>query len=204
MYYHIKPVLDLMIAIIALIPWSFIYIVVVMLVKLDDGGPVFYTGDRIGKNGKKFGMYKFRSMQVNAPDIRNADGTTFNSPDDFRLTRIGRFLRETSIDETPQILNVIKGDMSVIGPRASMWGAMDTFLPDEMDKFRVKPGITGYTQAYFRNGLSNREKRLKDAWYANNISFWLDLKIFFQTIITVVKREGIYTESPGNKVDVDS
>ena len=121
------------------------------------------------------------------------DGNTYNAKDDFRVTKIGKFLRETSIDETPQILNVLKGDMSIVGPRASLAIELDTYMDDEMDKMKVRPGITGYTQAYYRNGLSSREKRLKDAWYANNVSFWLDLKIFFKTILTVLKREGLYS-----------
>ena len=121
------------------------------------------------------------------------DGNTYNAKDDFRVTKIGKFLRETSIDETPQILNVLKGDMSIVGPRASLAIELDTYMDDEMDKMKVRPGITGYTQAYYRNGLSSREKRLKDAWYANSVSFWLDIKIFFKTILTVLKREGLYS-----------
>ena len=110
-------------------------------------------------------------MKVNAPTLLNADGSTYNAKDDPRVTKIGKFMRETSIDETPQILNVLKGDMSIIGPRASLASVLDTFQDDEIDKMKVRPGITGYTQAYYRNGLSNREKRLKDAWYANNVVF---------------------------------
>ena len=138
-------------------------------------------------------MYKFRSMKVNAENILNADGSTFNSKDDPRVTKVGKFLRETSLDETAQLLNMLKGEMSLIGPRASGWDALETYKSDEVDKMKVCPGITGYTQAYFRNSVSVREKRLKDAWYANNVSFILDLKIFFKTISTVLKRENIYT-----------
>ena len=112
---------------------------------------------------------------------------------DPRVTRVGKFLRETSLDETPQILNVIKGDMSFIGPRASLAIALTTYQDDEIDKMKVRPGITGYTQAYFRNALSNREKRLKDAWYANNVSFILDIKIIFKTIVTIITRKSLYT-----------
>jgi len=102
-------------------------------------------------------------MKANAPLLLNPDGSTYNSKDDPRVTKVGKFLRETSIDETPQILNVLKGDMSIIGPRASLSEALGTYKEDELDKMKVRPGITGYTQAYFRNTLSNREKRLKDA-----------------------------------------
>jgi len=137
-------------------------------------------------------------MKANAPLLLNPDGSTYNSKDDPRVTKVGKFLRETSIDETPQILNVLKGDMSIIGPRASLSEALGTYKEDELDKMKVRPGITGYTQAYFRNTLSNREKRLKDAWYANNVSFILDLKIFFKTITTVFKKEGLYTNEGGS------
>ncbi len=164
-----------------------------LLIKLEDRGPVFYKAERIGKDSKLFKMYKFRSMKVNVPILLNSDGSTYNSKHDPRVTKIGKFMRETSIDETPQILNVLKGEMSIIGPRASLASAITSYQEDEIDKMKVRPGITGYTQAYYRNGLSNREKRLKDAWYANNVSLLLDIKIFFKTIFTVVKREGIYS-----------
>ena len=132
-------------------------------------------------------------MKVKAPNILNEDGSTYNAKDDPRVTKVGRFIRETSLDETPQILNVLKGDMSIIGPRASAWEALPTYLGDELDKMKVRPGITGYTQAYYRNGLSVREKRLMDAHYAGTVSFWLDIKIFFRTIVTIFKRENLYT-----------
>ena len=114
------------------------------------------------------------------PIILNKDGSTFNSKDDPRVTKIGKFLRETSLDETPQILNVLKGEMSIIGPRASLAETLSSYKDDEKAKMLVRPGITGYTQAYYRNNLSNREKRLKDAWYANNVVLGLDVKIFLR------------------------
>ncbi len=188
-----KRVFDIVICLIGLPIFVVLYIIFGLLIKLEDSGPIFYKADRIGKESKLFKMYKFRSMKVNSPNLLNADGSTYNSEDDPRVTKIGKFIRTASIDETPQIINVIKGEMSIIGPRASLAGALGTYLDDETDKMNVKPGITGYTQAYYRNGLSNREKRIKDAWYAKNVRFWLDVKIFFKTIITVFKREGLYT-----------
>ena len=149
--------------------------------------------DRIGKDSKRLRMYKFRSMKVNAENITNPDGSTYNSKDDYRVTKVGRFLRETSLDETAQLLNILRGEMSLIGPRASGWSALESYQADELDKMKVKPGITGYTQAYFRNSISVREKRLYDAWYANNISFKLDARIFFKTIVTVLKHDNVYT-----------
>ena len=188
-----KRLIDLVLSLLALPFFALLFIPVAIAIKAEDGGPVFYRSARVGKGFRKFGMYKFRSMKVNAPDLRNADGGTYNSEDDPRVTKVGKFLRETSLDETPQLLNIIKGDMSLIGPRAGDWESVDTYEEDEKDKTKVLPGLTGYCQAYFRNAASVREKRLKDAWYANNVSFGLDLKIFFKTIMTVLKRENLYT-----------
>ena len=193
---YIKRILDILVSIISL-PFLFlIFVVVGLLIKLEDSGPIIYKSERIGKDFKIFNMYKFRSMKVGAPLLLNSDGSTYNSKDDPRVTKIGKLLRETSLDELPQVLNVLKGDMSIIGPRASLASVIDTYKEDELDKMKVRPGITGYTQAYYRNGLSNREKRMKDVWYANHISFTLDLKIFLKTIGTVVARKNIYTNNP--------
>ena len=134
-------------------------------------------------------------MKENCEDIRNADGSTYNSEDDPRVTKIGKVLRKTSLDELPQLFNVLIGEMSIIGPRASEWNSLNDYLPEELDKMKVKPGITGYTQAYYRNSLSLRDKRKYDVWYANNMGFLLDTKIFFKTIITVLKKENIYTNT---------
>lgn len=190
-----KRFIDIFLCILALPLFFIIFIPVALIIKITDGGPVFYCGERIGKDSKIYKMYKFRSMRVNAPNIMNEDGSTFNSKEDPRVTKIGKFIRETSIDEIPQILNVLKGDMSIIGPRASLACALDSYEEDEKDKMLVRPGITGYTQAYYRNGLSVREKRLADAWYANNISVFLDIKIFFKTIYTVLNRKSLYTNT---------
>lgn len=189
----LKRVIDIVLCILVLPVFLIIFIPVAITIKLTDGGPIFYCGERIGKDSKIYKMYKFRSMKVNAPNIMNDDGSTFNSKEDPRVTKIGRIIRETSIDEIPQILNVLKGDMSIIGPRASLACALDSYEEDEKDKMLVRPGITGLTQAYYRNGLSVREKRLADAWYANNVSMILDIKIFFKTILTVLKKDGLYT-----------
>lgn len=188
-----KRIIDLVLSIIAFPFWCIIAIPIAFAIKIDDGGPVFYKSARVGKGFKQFRMYKFRTMMVNAPDLRNADGGTYNASDDPRVTKVGKFLRETSLDETPQLLNIIKGEMSIIGPRAGDWESVGTYEEDEKDKCKVVPGLTGYCQAYFRNNASVREKRLKDAWYANNVSLGLDLRIFFKTIITVLRHENIYT-----------
>lgn len=193
MYRVTKRLFDLIVCLIGLPFFALIYIPIAIAIKLDDHGPVFYHDHRLGKDSKELLMYKFRSMKVNSPMLVNKDGSSYNAKDDPRVTKVGRFLRETSIDETPQLLNVLKGEMSLIGPRASTFDAKGTFLPDEIDKMKVLPGITGYTQAYFRNSISTHEKRVCDAWYANNASLWLDIKILFKTVVTVFKRENIYT-----------
>lgn len=189
----IKRVIDIVACLIALPFVLIIMIPVAIAIKVEDRGPLFYQSMRIGKDFKEFGMLKFRSMKVNAPDLRNEDGSTFNSKTDPRVTRTGHILRETSLDEIPQVFNVLAGQMSIIGPRAGDVESKDTYEDDEKDKLLIRPGITGYTQAYYRNGLGVREKRLYDAWYAHSVSFWLDVRIFFRTIKTVLTHENVYT-----------
>lgn len=189
----VKRAIDIIACLIVLPIVLIVLIPVAIAIKIEDHGPIFYRSRRLGVGFKEYGMLKFRSMKVNAPDLRNKDGSTFNSDRDPRVTKIGHFLRETSIDEIPQILNILKGDMSLIGPRAGDVESKDTYQEDEKDKLLIRPGITGYTQAYYRNNLGVREKRLYDAWYAHNVSFILDIKIFFKTIVTVLKRENVYT-----------
>lgn len=200
----IKRIIDIVVCLILLPFILLIAIPVSVAIKIEDNGPIFYRSKRIGKDFKEFDMLKFRSMKVNAPDIRNDDGSTYNSKSDSRVTRIGRFIRETSLDELPQCLNVLMGHMSLIGPRAGDVESKDTYAEDEKEKTLVRPGISGYTQAYYRNNLGIREKRLYDAWYAHNVSMWLDIKIIFKTIVTVLKRENIYTnvENEPNKTEV--
>lgn len=195
MYRFIKRSFDLICSIIGLPFFLLMAIPISIAIKLSDGGPIFYKAARIGRKCKRFEMLKFRSMQVNALNILNADGSTYNAKNDPRVTKIGRFLREISLDETPQMLNIIKGDMSFIGPRASNWDALPSYQPDELAKMDVRPGVTGYTQAYFRNSITVREKRLYDAWYAAHASVWLDIKIFFKTVATVLLHKNIYTNT---------
>lgn len=189
----VKRIIDIVLCLIILPLILLITIPIAIAIKIEDGGPVFYKSRRIGKGFKEFNMLKFRSMRVNAPDLRNEDGSTYNSKEDSRVTRIGRFIRETSLDELPQCFNVLFGHMSLVGPRAGDVESKDTYEEDEKDKLLVRPGITGYTQAYYRNNLGVREKRLYDAWYAHNVSMWLDIKILFKTVATVLKRENVYT-----------
>ena len=195
----VKRIFDIIIGICALPFLVIITAFVGLAIKIEDGGPIFYKAQRIGKNSKIFSMYKFRSMIVDAPNWTNADGSSYNSANDTRVTKVGQFIRITSIDEIPQFFNILIGNMTFIGPRASGADALDTYLDDEIAKMDVKPGITGYTQAYFRNSLGVREKRLYDAWYAHNVSLSLDIKIFFKTILTVLTFKNVYTNSE-NKI----
>jgi len=191
-YKHfIKRLLDIILSIIALPFLILIVIVIGTLIYLEDRGPVFYNGKRLGLNGKPFKMFKFRSMRVNAPDIRLEDGSTYNSDDDPRVTKIGRFIRKTSIDELPQLFNVLIGDMSWVGIRPDPLDWLDKYTDAERIILTVKPGITGYNQAYYRNSADGELKLKNDVYYAKNISFLLDAKCFLKTIKTVIYRENI-------------
>ena len=189
---YVKRFLDV---IISLIAFPFILVIAIpisLAIKIEDGGSVFFLGKRYGKDMKKFNMFKFRSMKMNAADIRNADGTTFNSADDARQTKVGRILRKTSLDELPQFFNVLIGDMSLIGPRPSPMGNEATYTEFVRKKFNVRPGITGYNQALKRNKSTLEERYKNDVYYAENISFGLDLKILLLTIKGVLLRKNIY------------
>ena len=190
---YIKRFIDLLLSIIVLPLALLIMLPIVIAVKVNDGGPVFFRSKRLGVGSKEFDMFKFRSMKVGAPDLRNKDGSTYNSDHDDRVTKVGKILRETSLDEIPQLFNIIKGDMSIIGPRAGDVESKDTYAKDEKDKMLVRPGVSGFSQAYYRNSIGVREKRLFDAAYAHNVSFLLDLKIFLHTVKIVILRNNIYT-----------
>jgi len=179
-----------------MLPFLFLLLFIAPLIYFEDRGPIFYNAQRRGMKGETYKMYKFRSMKVNAPDLRNPDGSTFNSANDPRVTRIGRFIRKTSLDETPQLINVLKGDMSFVGPRPTLPGQKTFKELDEkrQKKCSVRPGITGYSQAYYRNSISAEEKLKNDVYYARNLSFVLDVKIFFKTLIAVLRRENIFVE----------
>lgn len=190
-----KRFIDIICGVLGCLAFAVAFVFVAPIIHFTDKGPVFYNATRRGKNGKNFKMYKFRSMIVNAPDIKNSDGSTYNSDNDPRLTKIGRIMRKTSIDELPQFINVLKGDMSMIGPRPTL--ANKPF--DQVDKsiikrYDVRPGITGYSQAYFRNSITQQEKFMHDCYYVENLSFMMDIKIILKTIKSVVKSENIFVE----------
>lgn len=191
---HVKRLLDLGVSIVALPVFGAICAVIAPAIYIDDPGPVFYNAPRLGKDHKVFKMYKFRSMKVNAPDLKMPDGSTYNSPDDPRVTKVGKFLRDTSLDETPQILNVLKGDMSIVGPRPDLIEEGELYTGDDERKLEVKPGITGYAAVYGRNAIPWKERLRLDVYYVRNLSFRLDAKIFFRSFAVVTRREGVYVE----------
>lgn len=201
MYKHFfKRLIDICIGLVAL---PFVLLIIVALgpiIYFTDRGPVFYNADRIGKYGKHFRMFKLRSMYVNSPDLKNADGSTYNSDNDPRVTPIGRFMRKTSLDEFPQFLNILIGNMSFIGPRPKIGQIdYDNLTDDKRKSYSIKPGVTGYSQAFFRNSITNDEKYYYDAYYADNISFMMDVKIVLQTVKSVLFRENINTEQSNKK-----
>ena len=183
--------MDIAIGLLAL-PFVLIFICVLgPIIYCSDKGTIFYKAKRIGKGGKMFGMYKFRSMIMNAPDIRMENGDTYNGDDDPRVTKIGRLMRKTSIDEIPQFLNVLNGTMSFIGPRPDTPNFLHVYEEKYPSVLTIKPGITGYNQAYFRNSIDGAEKMKNDNYYAEHLNFWMDVKIVLKTIKTVLFRENV-------------
>ncbi len=197
-----KRIIDFIGALI-LLPFVLLEIIILApIIWLTDKGPVFYNAYRAGKNYKPFKMFKLRSMYVNSPDLKNADGSTFNSDNDPRVTPIGRILRKTSLDEFPQFLNILLGYMSFVGPRPKIWHAektLDSFEGEKRKSYTVKPGVTGYAQAYYRNSITQDEKFHWDAYYAEHLSLGMDVKIIWKTIISVLASKNINTEQSYKK-----
>lgn len=191
----VKRCFDIMIAIVGLVIAMLGLVVLAPIIFLTDRGPIFYNSLRIGRNGKPFKMHKFRSMYVNAPDIRLADNSTYNAADDPRVTPIGRLIRKTSLDELPQFWNIFKGEMSLIGPRPDPLDWLDRYPEDIRIFLTVRPGITGYNQAYFRNDADGEEKMKNDVYYVSHCSLWMDIKIFFKTIAVVLLQQKTYKDT---------
>lgn len=187
----VKRTFDIVCSVILMIPIGVIIMISYFLVKAEDKGPVFYLAERTGRFGKPFKMYKLRSMKVNAPDIRLADGSTYNGDDDPRVTKFGKFTRKTSIDELPQVINILKGDMSFIGPRPDTPMYLDKYTDEERIILTVRPGITGYNQAINRNSVLTKEKLKNDIYYVKHLSLWFDIKIIFMTIVTVLGHKNV-------------
>lgn len=189
---YFKVIFDFVASLLLMPVLVLVTIVVAIVIKFDDQGPVFYVSKRIGKNGKIFNFFKYRSMKINSEDIRLDDGSTFNSPNDTRVTRFGRFLRKTSIDELPQIVNVLLGKMSFIGPRPDPEDWISKYPEQYLDFLKCKPGITGYNQAFFRNSTNAIEKMKNDLYYYKNLTFLFDVKILIKTISTMISKDNLY------------
>ncbi len=185
-YRFFKRLFDIVLSLIALPFVLLIIIIFAPIIFLTDRGPVFYNAERLGRKGKVFKMYKLRSMKVNSPNIRNADGSTYNGENDPRVTKVGKLMRKTSIDEFPQFLNVFKGDMSLVGPRPEVPFYVEQFkdeIPLYMVKHQVRPGITGWAQVNgFRGDTSIKARIEHDVYYIENWSILLDIKILLMTV----------------------
>ena len=186
---YIKRFLGFWIALITLICISPVLMVVTIWLQFaNKGAGVFFTQERVGKNGKLFKIYKYKTMT----DERDADGHLL--PDEARLTKVGKFVRSTSIDELPQIVNVLKGDMALIGPRPLVTQYLPLYSKEQMRRHEVLPGISGWAQCNGRNSISWTEKFKLDVWYVDHCTFWTDIKIVFITIKKVFIREGVNFE----------
>jgi len=184
-----KRLFDLAIAIPALIFLSPVTLTTMLLVRIFLGAPILFRQQRPGLGGKPFRIVKFRTMR----GVSDSAGNPL--PDSERLTRLGRFLRSTSLDELPELINVVRGEMSLVGPRPLLMEYLDRYTSEQMRRHEVKPGITGWAQVNGRNALTWEEKFTLDIWYVDNMSLWLDLRILAMTVWKVIRREGI--SSPG-------
>ena len=181
----IKRAFDLIISLLALVLLSPLLSLIALTVRLTLGSPVLFRQQRPGLRGQPFTIYKFRTMT----GTRDADGNLL--PDAERLTPLGRFLRSTSLDELPELFNVLKGDMSLVGPRPLLTQYLERYTPEQMRRHEVKPGITGWAQVNGRNALTWEQKFALDLWYVDHWSLWLDFKIILLTIWKILAREGI-------------
>lgn len=181
----IKRLIDILASLAGLLVLAPVLLLVFLLVRIQMGSPVLFRQVRPGMNGKPFTMVKFRTML----DAVDAQGNPL--PDDQRLTRLGSFLRSTSLDELPELWNVLRGDMSLVGPRPLLMEYLPLYSPEQARRHEVRPGVTGWAQVNGRNALSWDEKFKLDVWYVDNQSLWLDIRILFLTVKKVLVREGI-------------
>ena len=187
---YFKRLLDIICCLAALLVFWWLYIIVAVLVRVKLGSPVMFKQDRPGKDGKIFKLYKFRTMT----DERDKEGRLL--PDDMRLTKFGRFLRSTSLDELPEVFNILLGQMSIIGPRPLMVEYLPYYTEEEMHRHDVRPGLSGWAQINGRNAIDSWEQRFQyDLEYVNHVTFLFDLKIVFMTVLKVIKRSDIQVGS---------
>lgn len=200
---YIKRLLDIICSFAAIAVFSWLYLIVAILVRIKLGSPILFRQDRPGEGEKIFKLYKFRTMT----DKRDENGELL--PDKARLTKFGKLLRATSLDELPEAFNILRGDMSVIGPRPLLVKYLPLYSPEQHRRHEVKPGLSGYAQVHGRNTVSWEEKFKMDVWYVDHMSFLLDLKLVFQTVLKAfIKHEGINSDTSvtmeefkGNKVE---
>jgi len=195
-YFKFKRFYDTLGAMIALILFSPIFLVLIVLIKLDSKGPILFRQKRIGRHKKYFNILKFRTMKIETP--KDIPTHLLENPEQY-ITRMGKFLRKTSLDELPQIINIFKGDMSIIGPRPALWNQDDLII--ERDKYEVHklyPGLTGYAQIKGRDTLLIKDKAKLDGDYVEKISLWLDIKIFFATLKKIFVSEGVVEGGTGS------
>lgn len=198
---YIKRIIDILLSLAGLILASWLYLVIIIAIKVDDPGPVFFTQKRVGIHKKYFNLYKFRSMKMSTP--HDVPTHLLDDPEQY-ITRVGRFIRKMSLDEIPQLFNILRGDMSVIGPRPALWNQYD--LLEERDKYGandVKPGLSGWAQICGRDELEIEEKARLDGEYVKRLSFAFDCRCFFGTAISALRAEGVVEggTGKGNKVD---
>jgi lipopolysaccharide/colanic/teichoic acid biosynthesis glycosyltransferase len=186
-----KRFFDVTVAIVALILWAPMFGLIAVVIKLSSAGPVFFTQERIGRQGRMFQIIKFRSMVHDAPDLRNPDGSAYSADTDPRVTRLGRILRRMSLDEMPQLWNVVRGEMSLVGPRPELAEGLLSYRPADFRRLNVRPGMTGWAVVHGRNEVPIGVRRDLDVWYADHAGWVLDLKILCKTIAAVVVSKGI-------------
>jgi O-antigen biosynthesis protein WbqP len=196
MYLLFKRFYDTVLSFIGLIVLSPLFIILIILIKIDSKGPILFKQKRVGRYKKHFYILKFRTMLIDTP--KDTPTHLLENPQQW-ITKLGKFLRKTSLDELPQIINILKGDMSIIGPRPALWNQYD--LIEQRDQYGVHnlyPGLTGYAQIKGRDELPIKEKAKLDGHYVKHISLWLDIKIFFGTIITIFTSDGIVEGGTGS------
>ena len=200
---RVKRGIDFLLSLIGIIILSPILLILCLAIKVDSEGPIIFKQKRVGKDKSHFNIYKFRTMKVDTP--KEMPTHLLENPD-FFITKVGKFLRKTSLDELPQLFNILKGDMAVIGPRPALWNQYD--LIDERDKYEandIRPGLTGLAQISGRDELEIQEKAKLDGYYTEHISFGMDVKCFFGTITSVFKSDGVVEGGTGTikKEDVE-
>lgn len=197
-YKYIKRILDFSLSLIGLIALSPAFLIIAILIKKESDGPIFFKHKRIGKNGKEIWIYKFRSMVSNAEDLikkftpeqMKEFKENFKLENDPRITKIGKFLRKTSLDELPQLINILKGELSIIGPRPVIKEELEKYGNNKEKFLSVTPGLTGYWAANGRSDTTYEQRMIMELYYVDNLSFRLDIKVFLKTVISVIKKEG--------------